>query len=306
MKKNIFLIILSFFILPFSLSAKTLKVVASTQDLASIAKEIGKEKIKVEFLCPGFKDPHFVEPLPSQVLKLKKADLVLLVGMELDIWMLSLIDAARNPKIRYGKKGYLDCSLGIEKLEVPQGKIDASMGHLHPYGNPHYWVSPLNAKIIAKNIKERLCQLLPQDCGYFERNLKKFSQKIDKKFKEWKEKLDNFKNKKVVTYHKSWCYFARDFDLKIVGELEPKPGIPPSYKHLKALVELMKRENVKVILQEIFYPKKAGKFLSEKTNAKLVIVPNSVGGTKEAKDYFSLIDTIVNKLADAFKNAKAD
>lgn len=275
---------------------EAINVVTTTADLASILKAVGKEKVEVVSLSKGSQDPHFIEVRPSQVVKLKDADLLVLVGMDLDIWVEALIDASRNSKIKHGKLGYLDCSVDIEKLDVPLGKIDASMGHLHIYGNPHYWLDPLNAKIIAYNIAERLCEISPQNETYFKQNLAEFNQKIDAKMIEWKEKLKPFKGQKIAIYHRSWLYFANRFGLVVACELEPKPGIPPSFRHLKEVIDIIKKEKIKVILMEVFYDEKPARFVAEQTGANVVIVPNSVGGTKEARDYFSLIDTIVDEL----------
>jgi len=274
-----------------------IKIVTTTSDLASIAKEIGKDRIQVNSLSKGTQDPHFIEVRPSMVMKLKDVDLLILIGMDLDIWVQALIDASRNPKISYGRLGYLDASMGIEKLDVLLGKVNASMGHVHPYGNPHYWLDPLNAKIIAGNIAERLSQLSPQNASFFNNNLIKFNKKIDEKMIEWKAKLAPFKGQKIAIYHRSWSYFANRFGLEVACELEPKPGIPPSPGHLKEVIHTIKQQNIKVILMEVFYDEKPARFVAEQTGAKVGIVPNSVGGTKEAKDYFDLIDTIVDKLA---------
>ncbi|MBM3252940.1 MAG: zinc ABC transporter substrate-binding protein [Candidatus Omnitrophica bacterium] len=301
MKTRVFLIfslVILFLVSPLPLRAEEMiKIVTTTSDLASIAKEIGKDRIQVNSLSKGTQDPHFIEVRPSMVMKLKDVDLLILIGMDLDIWVQALIDASRNPKISYGRLGYLDASMGIEKLDVLLGKVNASMGHVHPYGNPHYWLDPLNAKIIAGNIAERLSQLSPQNASFFNNNLIKFNKKIDEKMIEWKAKLAPFKGQKIAIYHRSWSYFANRFGLEVACELEPKPGIPPSPGHLKEVIHTIKQQNIKVILMEVFYDEKPARFVAEQTGAKVGIVPNSVGGTKEAKDYFDLIDTIVDKLA---------
>ncbi|MEW6163111.1 MAG: metal ABC transporter substrate-binding protein [Nitrospirota bacterium] len=289
-------------VFPLPLRAKdTIKIVTTTSDLASIAKEIGKEKVEVVSLSRGTQDPHFIEVRPSMVMKLKNADLLILVGMDLDIWVQALIDASRNHKIKHGRSGYLDASVGVEKLDIPSGKIDASMGHVHIYGNPHYWIDPENAKVIASNIARRLYEISPEDTSYFKKNLNKFNERLDKKLIEWKAKLAPFKGQKIAIYHRSWPYFTNRFGLFTACELEPKPGIPPSPGHLKEVIEKMRQENVKVILMEVFYDEKPARFVAQQTGAKVVVVPNSVGGTKEAEDYFSLMNTIVERLANALR-----
>jgi len=295
------LLICGFFIVTTTYAKeKKLNVLTTTTDLKSITEFIGKDKVKVDSICRGYQDPHFAEAKPSFMIKAKKADLFIRIGLELEIGYEQLIiDGSRNPKIRIGQPGHLDASEGVNLLEVPSTtKIDRSMGDVHPMGNPHYWLDPLNAKIIALNITRRLSKLSPEDSAYFEKNLLKFNKKIDRKMNEWLGKMAPFEEEKIAIYHRSWPYFTNRFSLVVACELEPKPGIPPSPGHLKNVIDIMKRENVKLILMEVFYNEKPAKFVAQATGAKVVIVPNSVGGTKEAKDYFSLMDIIINKLVE--------
>jgi len=282
---------------------KKLNILTTTTDLKSIAEFIGRDEVKVDSICRGYQDPHFVEAKPSFMLKAKKADLFIRIGMELEIgYERLIIDGSRNPKIKIGQLGHLDVSRGVLRLDVPTTqKIDRSMGDIHPMGNPHYWLDPLNAKMVASNITRRLSEILPEHGAYFKRNLLAFDKRIDEKMIEWKKKLTPFKGEKIAIYHRSWPYFTNRFGLEIACELEPKPGIPPSPGHLKEVIGIMKRKNVKIILMEVFYNEKAARFVAQATGAKVVIVPNSVGGTKEAKDYFSLMDTIVDKLVKSFQ-----
>jgi len=302
MKKIIFIMILMLSFLPCSYAENKINILTTTSDLKSIAEFIGGDKVNVDSLAKGCQDPHFIEAKPSFMMKAKNADLFIRVGLELEIGYEELIiDGSRNSKIRIGKPGHLDVSEGVNLLEVPTTtKIDRSMGDVHPMGNPHYWLDPMNAKIIASNITERLCEISPQNEGYFRQNLAEFNKKIDARMIVWQEKLKSFKGEKIAIYHRSWPYFANRFGLIVGCELEPKPGIPPSPGHLKEVVDTIKQQNIKVILMEVFYDEKPARFVAEQTGAKLVIVPNSVGGTKEAQDYFSLMDTIVDKLVQGF------
>ncbi len=279
-----------------------INVLTTTSDLKSIAEFIGGDKVEVDSISKGYQDPHFVEAKPSFMIKAKKADLFIRVGLELEIGYEDLIiNGSRNPKIRIGQIGHLDASEGALLLEVPTTtKIDRSMGDVHPMGNPHYWLDPLNAKVIASNIAERLSKLQPENEVYFKRNLSDFNHKIDEKLIEWKNKLAPLKGEKIAVYHRSWPYFVNRFSLDITCELEPKPGIPPSPEHLREVIEKIKEADVKIILMEVFYDEKPAQFVAQATGAKVVIVPNSVGGTKETKDYFSLMDTIIDKLAQGF------
>jgi len=303
MKKLLFMIFVSVLMVFPAYAKDKLNILTTTQDLKSIAQYIGGDKVKVESLGYGMQDPHFLEAKPSYMLKAKKADLFVRVGLELEIGYEELIiDGSRNQKIRYGQPGHLDASTGVLLLEVPTTQqVDRSMGDVHPMGNPHYWVDPLNAKIIAANIANRLGELSPENAGYFRENLSAFDKKIDEKMAGWNAAMAPFRGQKVAVYHRSWPYFFHRFGLVDVCELEPKPGIPPSPGHLSEVIEVMKRDKVPVILMEVFYDETAAKFVSDKTGAKVVVVPNSVGGDSAAKDYFSLIDTIVNSISEALK-----
>jgi len=304
MKKIVCIIGLMLFFLPCSYAQEKINILTTTSDLKSIAEFIGGDKVKVDSLARGCQDPHFVEAKPSFMIKAKNADLFIRVGLELEIGYEELIiDGSRNPKIRIGQPGHLDASEGVLLLEVPSAvKIDRSMGDVHPMGNPHYWLDPLNAKIIASNIANRLGEISPQNKDYFRENLAEFNRKIDKKMIEWQEKLNPFKGQEIAIYHRSWPYFVNRFGLGIACELEPKPGIPPSPGHLKEVINIIKQKNIKVILMEVFYDEKPARFVSEQTGVKVVIVPNSVGGTKEAQDYFSLMDMIVDRLAQGLSS----
>jgi len=281
---------------PAAVSAKEIFVVTTTEDLADLTKAVGGDKVKVASLSYGYQDPHLVEPRPSMVVQLKKADMLVKIGMDLDIWVDSLIQASRNSNIVYGAKGYVDASVGILRLEVPEGKIDASMGDIHIYGNPHYWLDPENAKPITKNILDGLAKISPENTEYFKNNRDKYLEKLDRAIERWNEKMKSYKGTKIVTYHKSWSYFARHFDLEVIATVEPKPGIPPSPAHLNSLINLMKKEKPVMILHEIFYPEKTSEMVAKQTQTKLVILPTSVGGVKEVKDYLSLFDYIIDRI----------
>ncbi|MCP4050050.1 MAG: zinc ABC transporter substrate-binding protein [bacterium] len=299
--KNV-LPVLIIFLMTLSVNAREkLKIVSTTSDLASIAREIGKDRVDIVSFSNGTQDPHFIEPRPSMIMKLKKADLVLLVGMNFDVWLEPLVANARNYKIKTGNSGYLDLSQGIKKLGIPQGKVDGSSGHIHPQGNPHYWLDPENVKVMANAITLKLIELSPVSADYFKANLRDFSSKIDRRIKTWQSTLKPYKNDKIITYHQSWSYFANRFNLDIACEIEPKPGIPPSPGHLQKVLQKINHNKIKAVLMEVFYDPGPAEFLADSTGINVVIVPNSVGGTKQVKDYFGLIDTIVNELAEGMK-----
>jgi zinc/manganese transport system substrate-binding protein len=292
--KKFFLFVALFFASSF-LNAK-INIVAASMDLKSIAEFVGGDKVSVESISEGAQDLHFVEPRPSMVMKIKKADMVLKIGLDLDMWMDSLISASRNKKVMYGEVGFVDCSKGIERLEVPQGKIDGSMGDIHLYGNPHYWLDPLNGKIIAKNILDGLVRISPENKDYFKKNYDDFCKKIDEKMKIWQTQMEKLSGKSIITYHRSWSYFAKRFNIKVPIEIEPKPGIPPNPNHILKIIDTIKRENIKIILVDNFYPLKAVNKIAADTGVRVVVVPSNVGGEKEVSNYFELFDYIISKL----------
>lgn len=278
-----------------------INVLTTTEDLKSVTEAIGGDKVKADSLGRGYQDPHFIDAKPSFMMKAKNADLFIRVGLELEIGYEDLIiDGSRNKKIRIGEPGHLDASEGVGLLEVPTtARVDRSMGDVHPMGNPHYWLDPENMRIVAGNIARRLSELSPGNKKYFEDNLAAFNKKMDGKMAEWSKEMEPFRGSPIAIYHRSWPYFVDRFGLVVACELEPKPGIPPSPAHLKEVIDIMKRDKVGVILMEVFYDEKPAQFVADQTGAKVIIVPNSVGATKEANDYFSMMDTIVDKLSEA-------
>jgi zinc/manganese transport system substrate-binding protein len=290
------------FLLLLSPAFAKIKVVCTLPTLSSITKEIGGDKVEVITLAPGDRDPHYVEPRPSMVVNLRDADLLVKVGMDLDMWVDALVDASRNTKIMWGSPGYVDCSVGIKKLEVPKGRVSMKEGEIHIYGNPHYWLSPDNGEIIAKNILAGLLRVAPSgDKEYFKKRADSFISRLREKAKEWKEELRPYKGTKFVSYHRSFSYFAKYFELDYFGTLEPKPGIPPSTAHIANLINDMKSEGVKLILLETYYPRKFADMVAKETGAKVVVVPTAVGAMKEADNYFSLFDVIINRIKGALK-----
>jgi ABC-type Zn uptake system ZnuABC Zn-binding protein ZnuA len=279
-----------------------LQVVTTTSDLKSITQWIGGDRVEVFSFSSGTENPHFVSPKPSYMVKARGADLLIRNGFELESgWEPLIIEGARNTKIQVGHIGHLDVSRGITPLEIPVQTMDRSMGDIHAHGNPHYWLDPFNAKIVASTVAQRLSEISPGDASYFQDNLAAFQKKIDEKMIEWTKALAPYKGEKIITYHKSWPYFAERFGFVIVDQLEPKPGIPPSPTHLKDVVDLVKKERVKVILNENFYKEDAADYVAQKTGAAVVSAPVSVGGVQEVQDYFALIDTIVQRLQKGFE-----
>ena len=302
MKKTL-IVLLALFAFAASASAQgKLNVITATEDLASIARDVGGDKITVESIARGYQDPHFVEAKPSFILKLQKADLLVVVGRELEIgWLPPLMQQSRNQKIQVGAEGYLDASLGAQILEIPTGQVTRAMGDVHPLGNPHYWLDPENGKKIAKEIADKLGQLHPNDKAYFDQRLADFTTRLDAAEKRWMAAMAPYKGTKVVTYHRSFPNFAERFGLDIIGYVEPRPGIPPTPQHTLDLINEMKRQNVKLVLVEPYFDLKTPNAIGRDTGAKVLVMPPSVGGVKEASDYFKLFDYDINLFIDAMK-----
>jgi zinc/manganese transport system substrate-binding protein len=286
-------------------AAKKLKVITTLTDLASLTQEVGGDKIDVEPLARGYQDPHFVEAKPSFLLKLRNADLLILVGLDLEIgWLPPLITQSGNPRVQVGANGYLDASQFAQILEIPQGKVDRSMGDVHPLGNPHYWLDPNNGRRIAKGIAGKLAELDAPDTAYFQQREQDFEKRIADADKRWLADMAPYRGRKIVTYHRSWPNFAEHFGLDVVGYVEPRPGIPPTPSHTVDLVNLMKRANVKVELIEPYFDLSTPNKIASDTGGKVVVMMPSVGGKPEITDYFKLFDYDIGILKQAFDQAK--
>jgi zinc/manganese transport system substrate-binding protein len=281
-----------------------LNVITTTEDLASIAREVGGDRITVEALARGYQDPHFVEAKPSFILKLQKADLLIVVGRDLEIgWLPPLIQQSRNARIQPGAEGYLDASLNAQILEIPTGEITRAMGDVHPLGNPHYWLDPENGKRIAKSIADKLSQLRPGDRAVFAGKLADFTTRLDAAEKRWLAQMAPYRGTKMVTYHRSFPNFAERFGLVIIGYIEPRPGIPPTPQHTLDLINEMKRQNVKLVVVEPYFDMKTPNAIGRATGAEVVVLLPSVGGKKEVTDYFTLFDYDITLLVEAIKRS---
>ena len=267
-------------------------IVTSTSDLKSIAEMIGGDLVTVESLNKGASNPHSVETLPSYMLKVGKANLYCKIGLDLDSWAAPIIDGSRN-----GKLVVVDCSRNVPVLEKPTQKVDASMGDVHPLGNPHYWLDPNNGLVIADNILEGLISVDPANAEAYRKNRDAFAAKLNQKIAEWKSVAAKLQGTEIVTYHDSWPYFANAFGIKVDGFVEPRPGIEPTPSHTAEIIELVKKRQIKMICMEPYFSDRAPKTIARETGAKVVVLPPSVGGALEASDYFSLFDTILKILA---------
>jgi zinc/manganese transport system substrate-binding protein len=295
------LLLLGSLLTPRAASA-AVNVVTSTEDLAALTREVGGDRVKVEALAKGYQDPHFVEPKPSFILKLHSADLLIVVGRELEIgWLPPLIQQSRNAKIQPGADGYLDASLNVRILEIPTGQITRAMGDVHPLGNPHYWLDPGNGRRIAQAIQQKLSAMSAGDAGYFAQRYADFDKRLADAEKRWDAMMEPYKGLKIVTYHNSWPNFAERFHLNVVGYVEPRPGIPPSPSHTFELIQAMKRDQVKIIIVEPYFDLKTPNAIARDTGAKVVVLAPSVGGAENIHTYFDLFDYDMKTLMAAIK-----
>ncbi|MCL6473762.1 MAG: metal ABC transporter substrate-binding protein [Firmicutes bacterium] len=284
-------------------AAAQVRVVTTFTDLADIVKQIGGSHVKVSALARPQDDYHLVTPRPSMALDLSRARLFVRVGMDLDRWADDLLVAARNASILRGASGYVDCSVGVKKLEVPTGRVDPSMGDIHIYGNPHYLFDPANAKVAARNILEGLKRVDPANAQEYQRRYEAFVLRVDEHLKRWQQVLAPYKGTPVVVYHKSLPYFLQRFGLQELATVEPKPGIPPSPGYLREVIARMKNAGCKVILIEHFRPRRFPDAIARETGAKVVVLPAAVGA-EGTTDYFSMIDAMVSRIAAALAEAR--
>jgi zinc/manganese transport system substrate-binding protein len=297
----VLLLILGFF-LPTIAQAKKLNVVTSTTDMAALTQEVGGDKVNVEAIAKGYQDPHFVEAKPSFLLRLRQADLLISVGLQLEIgWLPPLITQSGNPRVQVGAAGYLDASQFAEILEIPQGTVTRAEGDVHPLGNPHYWLDPDNGRRIARGIAGKLGDLDPGDAPYFQQRFQDFDKRLTAAEQKWDAEMKPYRGRKVVTYHRSFPNFAKHFGLDVIGYVEPRPGIPPTPSHTLDLIQQMKRENAKIVLVEPYFDLKTPQSIGRATGAQVIVYLPSVGGEKQVTNYFELFDYDIGLLTKAFQ-----
>jgi ABC-type Zn uptake system ZnuABC Zn-binding protein ZnuA len=283
-------------------AAQTLRVVTTTADLGSLAQEVGGDKVTVVSLAKGYQDPHFVDPKPSFILEVSRANLLIAIGRELEIgWLPPLINNSRNAKVQPGSAGYLDASANVKILEIPTGQITRAMGDVHPAGNPHYWLEPDNGRRIAAAIRDKMSELSPANKAYFAQRYSDFDKRLSDAQKRWEAAMLPYKGTKIVTYHRSWPNFMEHFGLDVIGYVEPKPGVPPSPTHTLELIAEMKRVGAKVIVVEPYFDLKTAQAIASQVGGTVLVLAPSVGGVKEATDYLQLFEYNINLLTSTFK-----
>ena len=277
-----------------------LKVVTTTEDLAALAREVGGDKVTVVALAKGYQDPHQVEPKPSFILEVSRADALIAVGRELEIaWLPTLLASSRNAKVQVGANGYLDASQQVKILEIPTGQLTRAMGDVHPQGNPHYWLDPANGRVMAQAIRDKFSALAPADKATFDARFTDFSTRLAAAEKRWDATMAPLKGRKLVTYHNSWPNFMQRFGLNVIGYVEPKPGIPPPPQHIISLIGEMKAQGVKVIVVEPYFDKKTPQSIATQVGGTVIELAPSVGAEKDITDYIKLFDFNVERIAAA-------
>jgi len=274
-----------------------IRVVATTPDLASVAKEIGGDKVSVVALAKPTEDPHYVDAKPSHIVTLNRADALIEGGAELELgWLPPLLENSRNSKISAGAPGRIVASDGVKMLEIPTS-FDRSKGDVHSLGNPHFMIDPVTVRIIARNIASHFAQIDPKNAATYNGNLTRFNTKLDAKYAEWQKELAPYRGARIVTYHKDFVYLGDRFGLTIVDELEPKPGIAPSPAHLAQVIGKMKATNAKVILVQPFQNRKTAETVARQTGATVLDIPQQPGAAPNTNTYFDMMDHLVSTLA---------
>ena len=275
------------------------RVVATLTDLADLTREIGGDHVEVFSLATGIEDTHGVPMKPSFVPQMNRADLLVQAGFGLEhAFLPALLEASKNPRIQYGKPGYVDCSPGVAPLAVPKS-TDHSEGDVHPYGNPHYMLDPVLAKTAIGHIYDALVETAPEYEGDFKRNRDAYLAKLNAKIAEWKAKAAPLKGLKFISYHEEWEYFAERFGMKVFGTIELKPGIDPTARHIQQIISGMKAEHVPIVVREPQFPEKVPRLIAEQTGATLVKLPIMPGGVPHTETYIKMIDYNIDTLLAA-------
>jgi zinc/manganese transport system substrate-binding protein len=281
-------------------AAAAVDVVTSTEGLAALVREVGGDKVKVTSLSRGVQDPHFVDPNPSLAVKLRNADLLVDVGLELEVgWLPPLVTQSRNGAIQPGGARRLTAASAISPLDLPTGPVDRSQGDIHPSGNPHFLSDPRRAMQVAAAIAARLAQIDPGNAGLYQARLQDFQARLTAAEKSWRAQLAPLAGRSVITQHKTLTYLLDWAGLQAAGYLEPKPGIAPPPSHVASLAGTVKAAGVKGVLVESYYDPRSANQLRDLTGVKVIVIPGDVGGSKEASGYIAWMDVLVKSLAQA-------
>ena len=284
--------------------AAKISVVTTLTDLADFARAVGGDLVEVHSLATGVEDTHGVPMKPSFVPIMNRADLMILVGMDCEhAFLPALLEASKNPRIQSGRSGYVDCSQGIVPRDVPR-TTGHSAGDVHPYGNPHYMLDPVSAKIAIENIYNALSAFAPQDKAQFKRNRDAYLTKLNAKIAEWEKEMKPLKGVKFVSYHEHWPYFAARFGMEYFGTIELRPGIDPTARHIEELVASMKAQHVPIVVREPQFPERVPKRIAEQTGATMITLPIMPGGVPNTETYIKMMDYIVHTMVTAVQSRK--
>jgi ABC-type Zn uptake system ZnuABC Zn-binding protein ZnuA len=275
------------------------QVVTTTTDLRSLSEAVGGDRVEAVSIVPPNMDAEDYQPKPQDVLRLKRARLLVRVGLDYDLWVDRLLTQAGRPEISRGGAAYVDTSFGIAVLELRGMSVGPGDGHAHGSGNPHYWLDPKNAETITANIAEALGRIDPANASTYEANRQAFLARLNAKLEEWQTKLSALKGMPMVAYHNSWPYFARRFRLEFIGFIEVKPGVPPRPSHLAGIIRDMSARGVRIVVREPLEPERDVAFVAGKARAQVVTLAASVGSLPQTDDYISMFDVNVATLASA-------
>ncbi len=289
---KLFLIIPMFFC---EMAFAKISVMTTVSDLGAILNEVGGDEIKLDVVCKGSQDPHHIEAKPSYMVTANRADLIVSIGLGLEIgWLPPILNQARNAKVSPGQKGYLEVGKLVDPIEVPQGNVTRVEGDVHPEGNPHVTLDPIRAGKIAVKIAERLGELDSTNAKLFSDRAKKLNDRLVEKTKGWQKRIEATGVKKIVTYHKTLNYFFDRFKIENVERLEPKPGVPPTGPHILSVIELIKDQRVPLILIENFFDDKAAKRIKgEIPSLRVATVPVATEGEPKIKTLDDLYENLV-------------
>lgn len=280
-----------------------IRVVTTLPVFAELVKAVGGDRVEVTAVATPLQDPHFVEAKPSYILAAGRADLFVAAGMDLEVgWEPLVREGSRNADIQIGGRGYVDASAHVQKLGVPTGRIDRSRGDVHPYGNPHYWLDPLNAVPLTADIALALSRVDPANAGLYNDRRRDFLARLERRMASWRARMEPLRGSRIAAYHESWEYLARRFGLEIVGTLEPKPGIPPSPSHLARLMDRMNELDVGLILKEPYYERDNPELVARETGARVVELPNQ---PQPGQDYLQFVDSLIAGITAAASGAGA-
>ena len=299
MRKTIKILIAAALLMLFSQDLMAeVRVAAAYPYIKSITEIIGGENVSVTSLSRGDWDPHFVVPRPSLAAAARRADLLIINGASLEIgWLPPVIRDSRNRNIQPGTKGYLDLSNHVKLIDKP-AVLTRDHGDVHPEGNPHFSLDPHNIPPAARAIAAALSEIDPDNSVSYRVNLDSFLARWDKKLEEWDKRLSRLEGKKVIQYHKTYNYLMRRYDMIPLAEIEPQPGIPPTSRHMKKIIDIANKRDADFIMADVYHPGRPVEYVSSRSGLKVITIPHDVGAVKEATDIFSLFDTIVERLAN--------